>query len=112
VQLVEYKVIQISTNIFRKSCAIYLLSIKKKCGTIPLSNLKGDDTMSWENEQGTQYRNEYQRQHYDRFSLMLPKGKKNEYMALAEKNGMKLNAFINKLLENSLLEDKMLEDNL
>ena len=30
----------------------------------------------------------------------------------AEKNGMKLNAFINKLLENSLLEDKMLEDNL
>ena len=45
--------------------------------------------MSWENEQGTQYRNEYQRQHYDRFSLMLPKGKKNEYMALAEKNGMK-----------------------
>ena len=89
-QLVEYKVIQISTNIFRKSCAIYLLSIKEKCGTIPLSNLKGDDTMSWENEQGTQYRNEYQRQHYDRFSLMLPKRKKNEYMALAEKTIKKL----------------------
>ena len=61
--------------------------------------------MSWENEQGTQYRNEYQRQHYDRFSLMLPKGKKAEYMALAEKNGMKLNAFINKLLEDELLKE-------
>ena len=89
-----------------------LIEYKEKVWYNTIIKLKGDDTMSWENEQGTQYRNEYQRQHYDRFSLMLPKGKKNEYMALAEKNGMKLNAFINKLLENSLLEDKMLEDNL
>lgn len=55
--------------------------------------------MDWESKNGTKYRNEYKREHYDRYSLMLPKGKKIDYMALAENRGMKLNAFVNWLLE-------------
>ena len=66
----------------------------------------------WDTEHGIQYKNNYNRNNYDRYSTMFPKGKKAEYMALAEKRGMKLNAFINKLLEDELLEDKMLEDNI
>lgn len=54
--------------------------------------------MDWESRNGTKYRNEYKRNHYDRYSLMFPKGKKADYMKLAEENGMKLNEFINKLL--------------
>lgn len=55
--------------------------------------------MDWESKNGTKYRNEYKKEHYDRYSLMLPKGKKIAYMALAENRGMKLNAFVNWLLE-------------
>jgi len=53
----------------------------------------------WEKEHGTQYRNDFNRQKYDRFSVMFPKGKKGDYMKLAENRGMKLNAFVNWLLE-------------
>lgn len=58
--------------------------------------------MSWESQYGSQYRNEYKKEHYDRYSLMLPKGKKVEYMALADKKDMTLNELINKLLELEL----------
>lgn len=54
--------------------------------------------MSWETEKGVQYRNEYARQKYDRFSVILPKGKKSEYMKLAADKGQSLNAIINRLL--------------
>ena len=40
--------------------------------------------MSWETEKGVEYRNEYSRMKYDRFSAMLPKGKKAEYRLLQE----------------------------
>lgn len=56
--------------------------------------------MSWEREKGVQYRNEYARQNYDRFSAMLPKGKKSEYMQLASEQGQSLNAVINRLLQD------------
>lgn len=56
--------------------------------------------MSWENEKGVQYRNEYARQNYDRFSVILPKGKKAEYMQLAAEQGQSLNAVINRLLQD------------
>ena len=55
--------------------------------------------MSWENEKGVQYRNEYARQNYDRFSVILPKSKKAEYMKLASEQGQSLNAVINQLLK-------------
>ena len=56
--------------------------------------------MLWENEKGVQYRNEYARQNYDRFSVILPKGKKAEYMQLATEQGQSLNAVINHLLKD------------
>ena len=56
--------------------------------------------MNWEEECGKQYRMDYLKNNYDRFSVLFPKGKKADYMALAEeRHGMKLNAFINWLLE-------------
>lgn len=57
-------------------------------------------SMLWEKEKGVQYRNEYARQNYDRFSAMLPKGKKAEYMKLAAEQGQSLNAVINRLLQD------------
>lgn len=56
--------------------------------------------MSWETEKGVKYRNEYSRTNYDRFSVMLPKGKKAEYMQLAADQGQSLNAVINHLLKD------------
>lgn len=56
--------------------------------------------MSWETEKGVKYRNEYSRTNYDRFSVMLPKGKKAEYMQLAAEQGQSLNAVINRLLHD------------
>lgn len=56
--------------------------------------------MSWETEKGVKYRNEYSRTNYDRFSVMLPKGKKSEYMQLAAAQEQSLNAVINQLLKN------------
>lgn len=55
--------------------------------------------MSWETEKGIAYRNEYSRANYDRFSVMLSKGKKAEYMQLAAAQGQSLNAVINQLLK-------------
>ena len=55
--------------------------------------------MSWETEKGIAYRNEYSRNKYDRFSVMLPKGKKSEYMQLAAAQEQSLNAVINQLLK-------------
>lgn len=56
--------------------------------------------MSWETEKGVEYRNEYSRTNYDRFSVMFPKGKKAEYMQLATEQGQSLNAVINRLLQD------------
>lgn len=55
--------------------------------------------MNWEEKCGKQYRMDYLKNNYDRFSVLLPRGKKADYMALAESRGMKLNAFVNWLLE-------------
>ena len=55
--------------------------------------------MSWETEKGIAYRNEYSKMKYDRVSVMLPKGKKAEYMQLAAEQGQSLNAVINRLLQ-------------
>ena len=55
--------------------------------------------MSWETEKGVEYRNEYAKMNYDRFSVMFQKGKKAEYMKLAADQGQSLNAVINQLLK-------------
>lgn len=41
-----------------------------------------------------EYKNEFNRQKYDRIGLMLPKGKGDEWKAEAQKRGLSLNAFV------------------
>lgn len=48
------------------------------------------------------YQNEYNRERYDRFSLMLPKGRKAELKAIADQKGMSLNELINSILTEAL----------
>lgn len=54
--------------------------------------------MTWEENNGKKYRNEYKKINYDRIALNVPKGKKAEYMQLAAEQGQSLNAIINRLL--------------
>ena len=56
----------------------------------------------WDIENGTKYKNDYNKKNYDKYSVMFTKGKKAQYMALAEKLGVKLNTLINQLLEDKL----------
>ena len=63
----------------------------------------------WDTEHGIQYKNNYNRNNYDRYSTMFPKGKKAEYMALADKLGIKLNTLINQLLEDKLNQVENIE---
>ena len=48
------------------------------------------------------YNNEYNRESYDRFSLMLPKGKKDIIRQAAEKHGESINTFINRIIDAEL----------
>ena len=43
--------------------------------------------------------NEFNRDNYDRYSVMFPKGKKEVYKELAEARGRTLNGLINALLD-------------
>ena len=45
------------------------------------------------------YNNQYNKDKYDRFSLMLPKGKKEVIQNEAKKNGESVNAFINRAID-------------
>ena len=42
----------------------------------------------------TEYKNKYAAEKYDRVGLMLPKGRKDEIKAAAEKQGQSLNGYI------------------
>ena len=48
------------------------------------------------------YQNEYNRQNYDRFSLMLPKGKKELIKEAAKAVGLSMNEYINKIIDEKL----------
>lgn len=48
------------------------------------------------------YMNQYNRDNYDRYSVMFPKGKKEVYKELAERRGHTLNGLINALLDAEL----------
>ena len=48
----------------------------------------------------TAYKNEFDRQSYDRVALNLPKGKKAMLKAYAEKNGISVNALIAQAIES------------
>ena len=50
-----------------------------------------------------EYNNNYNKEKYDRFSLMLPKGKKEEIQDILEKTGDKsVNSFVNRLIDAEL----------
>jgi len=57
---------------------------------------------------GTEKENQIKRQNkfiaekYDRFTLTFPKGKKEEYKEHAEKQGLSLNSYINKLINEDM----------
>ena len=63
----------------------------------------------WDIEHGTKYKNDYNKKNYDSYLLMLPKGKKAEYMALAEQLGVRFNTLINQLLEDKLNQIENIE---
>ena len=50
----------------------------------------------------TDYKRQFNEDNYDRIYVSAPKGKKEEYKALAERNGMSLNALIIELLEQKI----------
>lgn len=45
------------------------------------------------------YNNDFNRENYDRISLMLPKGKKDIIKIKAQENGESVNAFINRAID-------------
>ena len=52
------------------------------------------------------YNNEFNKNQYDRISLMVKKGKKEIIKAKADANGESVNAFINRAIEKLLAESK------
>lgn len=47
------------------------------------------------------YQNQYNKEKYDRFSLIMPKGKKDEIKKIAKERGMSLNEFINMAIDEA-----------
>lgn len=52
--------------------------------------------------QAVKYNNAYNAGAYDRFSLMLPKGKKDIIKAAADASGQSVNSFINRAIDEKL----------
>lgn len=50
----------------------------------------------------TRAQNKYNAKTYDRITLVVPKGKKDEIRAFAEKNGESVNGFINRLINETM----------
>lgn len=48
------------------------------------------------------YVNDYQKEKYDRITVMAAKGKKEEYQAAAKLKGMKLSSFVQHCVEKEL----------
>jgi len=46
--------------------------------------------------------NKYMAENYDRVNLTMPKGRKDEIKAHAEKNGESVNAFINRAIDETI----------
>ncbi len=54
---------------------------------------------------GTAYKNQFNAEKYDRYSLMLPKGTKETYKAHAEARGESLNSFIQRAMRQAMVQD-------
>lgn len=57
------------------------------------------------------YNNDFNREKYDRVSLMLPKGKKEVLKDKAQKNGESVNMFINKAIDERIARLDTAENN-
>ena len=53
------------------------------------------------------YNNSFNKEQYDRVSLMLPKGKKDIIKEFAKKKGESTNAFINRAIDEAIQRDVM-----
>ena len=53
----------------------------------------------------TEYKNKYAAEKYDRVGLMLPKGRKDEIKAAAEKQGKSLNGYIVTAIDEKIERD-------
>lgn len=50
----------------------------------------------------TRAKNKYNAENYDRISLSVPKGKKEQIKAFAESRGESVNGFINRVVDNEM----------
>lgn len=48
------------------------------------------------------YNNQFNKENYDRISLMIAKGKKEQIQAYAKQNGESVNGFINRLIDTEI----------
>ena len=53
--------------------------------------------------------NKYMKNNYDRFNLVLPKGKKSELQAHAANKGESLNGFVNRAIDEAMERDSKSE---
>ena len=49
-----------------------------------------------------EYQNKYNKEKYDRITIMVPKGDKERLQAYAQRLNLSLNAYINKIIENEI----------
>ena len=54
----------------------------------------------------TEYKNQWQRENYDRINLTVPKGKKEIIKAHSETQGESVSAFINRAVDETMVRDK------
>lgn len=53
------------------------------------------------------YKAEYNRMQYDRISVYIPKGMKEELKNITEKQNLSVNALINKLLQDYIMQNSI-----
>ena len=58
-----------------------------------------------------EYKNQFNREKYDRIGLMLPKGKGEEWKAEAKERGLSINALVQKAMDSYLKGDKLDNEN-
>lgn len=63
--------------------------------------------MSPTSKAGQKAVNKYMKANYDRVNLTMPKGRKEEVRAFAEKHGESLNAFINRAIDEMILRESI-----
>ncbi|MBR1431641.1 Arc family DNA-binding protein [Ruminococcus sp.] len=62
--------------------------------------------MTWTKDKATKYKNEFINKAYDRVNLTMPKGMKEKVKEYAEAQGLSLNGYINKLIEQDMKQGK------